>query len=113
MPRSAVPELIENRVEGLVALRATVRAERLTSEELLIWMRVVNDMRLVLGTVIGINEDGVRPEVRDELVDTVDVYEFLGYVLELIVERVGVLRPAHRRLLEAPTLWLRRSVLLC
>lgn len=81
----AVPELIEHRLAGLEVLRATVRAERITEEELLSWMRSLNDMRLVLGTLLGVTDDEGPAEVPERLREAHGVYEFIGYLLEVTV----------------------------
>ena len=64
----AGPELIENRAQGLSLLRSTVRSERLTAEELTVWMRTVNDMRLALGTLLDIRDDVFREILPRSLV---------------------------------------------
>ena len=82
----AVPELMEHRHSSLATLRGTLQADRLTEEQLMAWMRAVNDMRLVLGTLLGVDDDGAAPEVPDDMAETYAVYEYLGYLLEMIVE---------------------------
>lgn len=81
----AVPELIEHRRASLEVVRASVEATRLSADDLMAWMRSVNDLRLVLGTLLGIEDDGREPEVPDDLADTYAAYEFLGGLLEVIV----------------------------
>ena len=84
----AVPELMEHRLEGLATLRRTVRAERVTEDELMVWMRAVNDMRLVLGTMLEVDDDS-RSEIPEGMEDTMAVYEFLGYLLEMTVQALA------------------------
>lgn len=81
----AVPELIDHRLEGLEVVRATLRAERVTEEELLTWMRSLNDMRLALGTLLGITDDEGPEDVPEGLHEAHGVYEFIGYLLEVTV----------------------------
>lgn len=50
-------ELVARRIESLGVVRDTIDAERLTDEQLSAWMRVLNDVRLVLGTVLDVSED--------------------------------------------------------
>jgi hypothetical protein len=85
----AVPELIDRRRASLSVLRASVEATRLSGEELDAWMRSVNDLRLVLGTLLGLEDDSVEPDVPDDLLDTLAAYEFLGGLLDLIVEALS------------------------
>lgn len=85
----AGPELIEHRMEALATVRSTLRADVVTEDELMAWMRSINDMRLVLGTLLGVSEDTGPPEVPEELSETARVYEFLGYLLEITVAALG------------------------
>jgi hypothetical protein len=57
-------ELLSRRLEALALLEETAGADRLTEEQLLVWMRVINDLRLVVGTMLDVKED-------DDL-DTID-----------------------------------------
>jgi hypothetical protein len=50
-------ELVRRRLESLGTLRDTVDANKLTAEQLDSWMRVLNDARLVLGTLLDVSED--------------------------------------------------------
>jgi hypothetical protein len=50
-------ELVRRRVEALETVRSTLDAARLTASELDAWLRVLNDVRLVLGTVLDVSED--------------------------------------------------------
>jgi hypothetical protein len=81
----AVPELIDHRIEAIASLRSSLAADRLTPEELMAWMRTLNDMRLVLGTLLGVEDDVAAPEVPEDMADTLAVYEFLGFLLEVVV----------------------------
>jgi len=81
----ATPELMDNRTAAIATLRETLRATSLTAEELMAWMRSINDMRLVLGTLLGIDNDHAMPDIAEDMADTYAVYEYLGYLLEVIV----------------------------
>jgi hypothetical protein len=85
----AVPELIEHRLAALETVRRTLRADRLTEDELMAWLRSLNDMRLVLGTLLGVSDDDGPPRVPPEQEETLEVYEFLGYLLEVTVAALG------------------------
>lgn len=85
----ATPELIEHRQAALAAVRTVLDADRVTEEQFMAWMRALNDMRLVLGTLLGITEDTGPAEVPDDLADTMAVYEFLGFLLEMTVEALA------------------------
>ncbi len=59
-------ELVRRRIEAAAVLRDTVGRDRLTEEELHAWVGVLNDLRLVLGTLLDVSEDTRRPRRRPE-----------------------------------------------
>jgi Domain of unknown function (DUF2017) len=89
----AVPELIEKRRESLMVIRSTINATQLTEDELMAWMRSINDIRLVLGTLLGIEDD--REDIYEAIAadpehrSTWAAYEYLGGILEQIVQALG------------------------
>ena len=63
-------ELIRRRLEAVATVRDSLTATRLTPEQLHAWARVLNDVRLVLGTLLDVSEDtdilhGVDPDAAD------------------------------------------------
>ena len=78
-------ELIDQRQASINEVRATVDQKILSDEQLLAWMRTVNDLRLVLGTQLDVSEDDDGPDADDPDFDTHHVYRVLGMVLEEIV----------------------------
>jgi hypothetical protein len=81
----AHPELIEHRQAELEVVRSSIEATSVDEEQLSAWMRSINDLRLVLGTILEIEEDGAAPQVDDDNAATHQAYEYLGYLLETIV----------------------------
>lgn len=84
-----VPELTERRLAAIETVRSTAEATQLTAEELSAWMRSVNDVRLVLGTVLGVEETGLPDGASAEDHERYATYEYLGMVLELIVRAMA------------------------
>lgn len=84
----AGPELIESRLAALATVREVLRAERVDEERFMVWMRCVNDMRLVLGTMLDVNDDA-PPSAVDQDEQALRVYEFLGVMLELTVSALA------------------------
>lgn len=79
-------DLAERHREALEVLARTAGADELTEEEMAVWMRSLNDIRLVLGTRLDVSEDddpasGSEPELA--------VYYFLGYLQECVIEALG------------------------
>jgi hypothetical protein len=50
-------ELLEGRRAALRLVQETSGRDRLTAEELDAWLRALNDLRLVLGELLGVTED--------------------------------------------------------
>ena len=82
-------ELVERKFAALDVVTGTISAEDLSEEEVEAWMRSINDIRLVLGTVLGISEDqGFEPS--DEATQALHGnYEYLGKLLERIIRALS------------------------
>lgn len=80
----AGPELVEHRLEGLATVRTVLHSGRATEDQFMAWMRSLNDMRLVLGTMMDIDDD-FSTDVDPRHSQAFAVYEFLGGLLELTV----------------------------
>ncbi len=103
-------ELIDQRRSAITDLRQTAEADDVSEEELTSWMTVINDLRLVFGTILDVSEDdeseaeflaiveamqadeapdggaeGQPPEL-DRMVAMRMLYEDLGFVLSHIVD---------------------------
>jgi hypothetical protein len=72
--------------ESAMVLRATARATHLNPEETLAWMRCLNDIRLVLGTRLDVQEDTDFEELfRDPLTEQAAVmYTALTELVEML-----------------------------
>lgn len=82
-------ELRERRIAALDEVRDHLHADELDEAQLMAWMRAVNDVRLVLGTMLGITDDHELPDLDDEDLGALQVYEFLGAVLDAIVSALS------------------------
>ncbi len=78
-------ELIETRHSAIDTVRASAEAEELDGESLDAWMRVVNDLRLVLGTHMDLSEDDRWKPRRDDE-SYYAMYEAFSLLLQSIVE---------------------------
>lgn len=86
-------ELIGKRRMAVEIIRQTAEAEILTEDELASWMGVLNDLRLVLGTILDVSEDDDRidptaPDAQGHL-----LYGFLGELVHYIVEALTTALP--------------------
>lgn len=79
------------KLEALDVVERTANASTLTEDELLAWIGVVNDLRLVLGTRIEITEEATDEDfpADDPRHETYRVYQFLGYLLQELLGGIG------------------------
>jgi Domain of unknown function (DUF2017) len=89
--RVAGASLLDGKLTAHETLRRTARADRLTEDELLAWMTAINDMRLVIGTRIDVQEDSEPRDFADdpEREGSFHLYVYLTWLLEAIVEAFG------------------------
>jgi hypothetical protein len=78
-------ELIDTRHTAIETVRATGEQDEVDQETLDAWMRVVNDLRLVIGTQLDVSEDeDWRPP--DSHQQSYTLYQWLSALLQTIVE---------------------------
>jgi hypothetical protein len=83
--------LLDGRREALALLAATTDRERLSAEEADAWLRALNDLRLVLGTRLDVQEDTFADELRpdDPRAPALAVYGYLSWIQEQLVEALS------------------------
>ncbi len=79
-------ELFESRLSGISEVESTIDADVLTEEQLEAWMRSINDVRLVLGTILGIEDESGPLGLSDDQAPMYSAYELLGAVLDAVVD---------------------------
>ena len=79
-------ELIEKRRAAVEVIRSTAEADVLTAEELGAWMGVLNDLRLVLGTMLDVSEDDHHIDVDNPDAEAHVLYQWLGELVHVMVE---------------------------
>ncbi len=86
-------ELIEGRQARIQTLRETAQSETVTEDQLTAWMKVINDLRLLLGTKLDISEetslstfDPSDYENPQDALHNMALYEALGDVLSHIID---------------------------
>jgi uncharacterized protein DUF2017 len=80
-------ELLNGRLEALDLLARTAGGERLSGEEADAWLRALNDLRLVLGTRLDVQEDTFVDELRpdDPRAPQLALYAYLSWLQEELV----------------------------
>jgi len=84
-------DLMAGRLRSLEVLEATVDARRLDEEQMAAWLGLINDVRLILGTRLDVDEDldlgSISPE--DPLAPGYAVYGYLGWLEEQVVRAMA------------------------
>jgi Domain of unknown function (DUF2017) len=88
--RTAASGLLGGRLEAIVLLERTLEATILREEELLAWLRIANDLRLVLGTRLGVTEETSGAEFKgdDERRESYALYIWLTWLVDGIVREL-------------------------
>jgi hypothetical protein len=79
------------KLDALDTMERTIDAKELSEDELLSWMGVVNDLRLVLGTRIDVTEESTDEDFPSKSThhDVWQVYQFLGWLLQEMLSALG------------------------
>ena len=80
-------ELLDGRRAALQLVAETVDRDRLSAEEADTWLRALNDLRLVLGPRLDVQEDTFGEELRpdDRRAPALAVYGYLSWLQEQLV----------------------------
>ena len=81
-------DLLGKHREALTVLERTADSERLDAAEVDAWLSALNDLRLVLGTRLGVTEDLYDAEI-DPTDAELAVYLYLTWLQEQFVEAAG------------------------
>jgi hypothetical protein len=84
-------ELLDGRLAALEVVAETLDRDRLSAEEADTWLRALNDLRLVLGTRLDVQEDTFATELRsdDPRAPALAVYAYLSWIQEQLVEALS------------------------
>lgn len=89
-PEMVHGDLLGSRREALAAVAASADESELDRATLEQWMVGLNAVRLVLGTVLDVSEDGYPDlDPDDPMLTTWAVYEFLGSVVDAAVSSLS------------------------
>jgi hypothetical protein len=80
-------ELLAGRREALEVLAETARSDRLSAEQLDAWLRALTDLRLALGTRLGVTEDTYDQEIDAQHPQAYElsVFAYLSWLQEQAV----------------------------
>ena len=81
-------ELLDGRRRALAVVEETIDLDRLTGEQAQAWLTGLNDLRLVLGTRLGVRDDELleRLDPADPRAPALGLYAYLSWLQEQLVE---------------------------
>jgi hypothetical protein len=84
-------DLADERRRSLDEMQRTLDASSLSEEELLAWLAVVNDLRLVLGVRLAVTEESTPADFAadEETSASYALYAYLSYLEEEMVEALA------------------------
>ena len=84
-------ELLDGRRHALDVLTETADAERLTAAQAQSWLTALNDLRLVLGTRLDVNEEELLRDLHpdDPRAPDLALYAYLSWLQEQLVEALS------------------------
>lgn len=84
-------DLAEGHRQALDVLGETAAETSLTEDQLLAWMRALNQLRLVLGTRLDVDDDssGMLPDPDEPDADVRTVFIYLGWLQEQVVDALS------------------------
>jgi Domain of unknown function (DUF2017) len=90
-------DLLAGHQHSVDVMKATVEARHLDEEQVLAWLSTVNDLRLILGTRLGVTDERQNEEVPDEdpRAQAYALYHYLGFLEEQIVGALSEALPAE------------------
>lgn len=84
--------LMDGRLAAAATLESTAGSDALTEEQLLQWLAVVNDLRLVLGIRLDVTEESTEEDFASDgdRSDAFDLYRFLTWLEAEMIEVLPV-----------------------
>ncbi len=84
-------DLLKSRLEALEVLEDTAAADEVDEEQLVGWLRAINDLRLVLGTRLDVSEedDPMLLPPDDPTLPLWALYQYLGLLQEQVIDALS------------------------
>jgi hypothetical protein len=86
-------QLIESRFAAIDLVESSLDAEEIDEAGLTGWMQSINALRLVLGTLLDVSDDGLDLDPDDPRFEPFLLYESLGELLYFIVSSLSEALP--------------------
>ena len=84
-------DLTSQRLASIAAMEGSIDADRLTEDQVLSWLGVLNDLRLVLGTRLDITEETTHEDFApdDPRAQSFALYAYLTWLVDAIVSALS------------------------
>jgi hypothetical protein len=82
-------ELLEHHRQALIVMEETIDADRLEEEQVVSWLSALNEVRLVLGTNLDVNEGQEPVSPSDDRAPGLALYGYLSWLEEQVVEALS------------------------
>jgi len=83
-------DLKDRHLAALDTVAETLDAKRLDEDQMVQWMQAVNSLRLFMGTRLSVTEESDLDDYDNEEDQMLyQMYSYLGYVLEMIVQALS------------------------
>jgi hypothetical protein len=84
-------DLVAGRLGAIEVMESSIDADHLDEEQLLAWMGTINDLRLILGTRLGVTDDRQDEDlpVDDARAQAYALYHYLSQLVEEMVEALS------------------------
>jgi hypothetical protein len=79
-------DLVEHHRESLETMSVTAKATWLNDEQLAAWLAALNDLRLALGSMLGVTEEETEPPMGDAEQAEWIAYQYLGALQSELVD---------------------------
>jgi hypothetical protein len=86
-------DLVEHHRESLETMSATAKATRLDDNQVAAWLAALNDLRLVLGSMLGVSEDSPEPPPDSEHQAEWIAYHYLGGLQSELIDLLSKTLP--------------------
>jgi len=89
--RLAGDDLTSQRLASIARMEATLDADRLSEDDVLAWLGVLNDLRLVLGTRLEVTEETTEDDFPsgDPRAEAFGLYVYLTWLVDAIVSALS------------------------
>ncbi|MEA2550496.1 MAG: hypothetical protein QOE25_265, partial [Actinomycetota bacterium] len=79
--------LLRARLDAISTIEATADAETISTEQARLWLGVLNDLRLVLGTRLNLTEETLEEDLQEKGdADAFALYQWLTDLVAVMIE---------------------------